>query len=100
MRITSGSRQSPITPCSVRYSNRRDLAYIRREAIPLQVIRSAVVMVNAPIALQRRRELGLGAEIGISATRPHAYRPMGVESLTVVHGVGQVRHSSSRGSGG
>ena len=41
-------------------------------------------------------QLGLGAEIGISTTRLHAYGPMGLESLTierwVVRGDGQVRH--------
>ena len=42
------------------------------------------------------RIVGLGAEIGISTTKLHAYGPMGLESLTtkkfVVQGVGQTRH--------
>jgi glutamate-5-semialdehyde dehydrogenase len=59
-------------------------------------LRCAVVMVNASSRFSDGSELGLGAEIGISTTRLHAYGPMGLESLTieryVVRGVGQVRH--------
>ena len=62
----------------------------------VQAIRSAVVMVNASSRFSDGGELGLGAEIGISTTRLHAYGPMGAESLTVerfvVRGDGQVRH--------
>ncbi len=58
--------------------------------------RSAAVMVNASSRFNDGGELGLGAEIGISTTRLHAYGPMGAESLTieryVVRGNGQVRH--------
>ena len=66
----------------------------------VQAIRSAVVMVNASSRFSDGGELGLGAEIGISTTRLHAYGPMGAESLTierfVVRGEGQVRHAESR----
>ena len=65
-------------------------------------IRSAVVMVNASSRFSDGGELGLGAEIGISTTRLHAYGPMGAEALTVerfvVRGEGQVRHPESRGA--
>ena len=58
-------------------------------------LRSSAVMVNASSRFNDGAELGLGAEIGISTTRLHAYGPMGLESLTieryVVRGVGQVR---------
>ena len=59
-------------------------------------LRSAVIMVNASSRFSDGGELGLGAEIGISTTRLHAYGPMGAEALTieryVVRGTGQVRH--------
>jgi glutamate-5-semialdehyde dehydrogenase len=62
----------------------------------VQAIRSAVVMVNTSSRFSDGGELGLGAEIGISTTRLHAYGPMGAEALTVerfvVRGEGQVRH--------
>ncbi|MGH8123978.1 MAG: glutamate-5-semialdehyde dehydrogenase [Rudaea sp.] len=65
----------------------------------VHALRSAVVLVNASSRFSDGGELGLGAEIGISTTRLHAYGPMGAESLTieryVVRGAGQVRHASS-----
>jgi glutamate-5-semialdehyde dehydrogenase len=65
----------------------------------VHALRSAVVMVNASSRFSDGGELGLGAEIGISTTRLHAYGPMGAESLTierfVVRGEGQVRHPQS-----
>ncbi|BAV98626.1 glutamate-5-semialdehyde dehydrogenase [Lysobacter enzymogenes] len=67
-------------------------AFVRRT-------RSSAVMVNASSRFNDGGQLGLGAEIGISTTRLHAYGPMGVESLTierfVVRGAGQVRHPES-----
>jgi len=61
----------------------------------VQALRSAVVMVNASSRFSDGGELGLGAEIGISTTRLHAYGPMGLEALTVerfvVRGEGQTR---------
>lgn len=75
----------------------RDEASARRF---VQAIRSAVVMVNASSRFSDGGELGLGAEIGISTTRLHAYGPMGAEALTVerfvVRGDGQVRHPEGR----
>ena len=62
-------------------------------------LRSAVIMVNASSRFSDGGELGLGAEIGISTTRLHAYGPMGADALTiertVVRGDGQVRHATS-----
>jgi len=65
----------------------------------VHALRSAVVMVNASSRFSDGGQLGLGAEIGISTTRLHAYGPMGAESLTierfVVRGEGQIRHPSA-----
>jgi len=59
-------------------------------------INSSVVLVNASSRFSDGGQLGLGAEIGISTTKLHAYGPMGIESLTtkkfVVFGEGQTRH--------
>jgi glutamate-5-semialdehyde dehydrogenase len=56
---------------------------------------ASAVMVNASTRFNDGGQLGLGAEIGISTTKLHAYGPMGLEELTtrkfVVFGSGQVR---------
>ncbi|MCX5835694.1 MAG: glutamate-5-semialdehyde dehydrogenase, partial [Deltaproteobacteria bacterium] len=61
----------------------------------LNDVNSSTVLVNASTRFSDGFELGLGAEIGISTTKLHAYGPMGLEELTttkfIIYGNGQVR---------
>jgi len=57
---------------------------------------ASAVMWNASSRFNDGGELGLGAEIGISTSKLHAYGPMGLDALTtrkfIVRGEGQTRH--------
>ena len=70
----------------------RDLASARRFE---REVTASAVMVNASTRFNDGGELGLGAEIGISTTKLHAFGPMGLAELTtqkyVVEGEGHVR---------
>jgi glutamate-5-semialdehyde dehydrogenase len=72
----------------------RDLACARRFT---REVDASVVLVNASTRFNDGGQLGLGAEIGISTSKLHAFGPMGLEELTttkfVVLGNGQVREA-------
>lgn len=61
----------------------------------LREVDASVVLVNASTRFNDGGQLGLGAEMGISTSKLHAYGPMGVDELTttkfVVCGNGQLR---------
>ncbi len=70
----------------------------RSEALAERFLRevdASCVVSNASTRFNDGGELGLGAEIGISTSKLHAYGPMGLRELTctrfVVRGDGQVR---------
>jgi glutamate-5-semialdehyde dehydrogenase len=70
----------------------RDLGTARRFE---REVTASAVLVNASTRFNDGGELGLGAEIGISTTKLHAFGPMGLAELTtqkyVVEGDGHVR---------
>jgi glutamate-5-semialdehyde dehydrogenase len=61
----------------------------------LREVDASAVMINASSRFNDGGQFGLGAEIGISTTKLHAYGPMGLEELTtrkfIVYGEGEVR---------
>jgi glutamate-5-semialdehyde dehydrogenase len=61
----------------------------------VSAVQSSTVLVNASTRFADGGELGLGAEIGISTSKLHAYGPMGANELTtrkfVVFGDGHTR---------
>ena len=79
-------------------SNHTEIILTNNHANAMRFTREAdasMVGVNASTRLNDGGELGLGAEIGISTTKLHAYGPMGILELTsakfVVLGQGQIR---------
>ncbi|MGD9822951.1 glutamate-5-semialdehyde dehydrogenase [Desulfobacter sp.] len=61
----------------------------------IREVDASLVIVNASTRFNDGGQLGLGAEIGISTSKLHAYGPMGIKELTttkfVAWGNGQVR---------
>ena len=48
----------------------------------IKKVNSSCVLINASTRFNDGFELGLGAEIGISTSKIHAYGPMGAKELT------------------
>ena len=61
----------------------------------IREVDASAVMINASSRFNDGGQFGLGAEIGISTTKLHAYGPMGLEELTtrkfIVYGEGETR---------
>ena len=61
----------------------------------IREVDASAVMINASTRFSDGGQFGLGAEIGISTSKLHAYGPMGLKELTtrkfIVYGDGQVR---------
>jgi glutamate-5-semialdehyde dehydrogenase len=61
----------------------------------IREVDASLVLINASTRFNDGGQLGLGAEIGISTSKLHAYGPMGVRELTgskfVLLGEGQIR---------
>ncbi len=61
----------------------------------LREVDASAVMINASTRFNDGGQFGLGAEIGISTTKLHAYGPMGLDELTtrkfIVYGAGETR---------
>lgn len=61
----------------------------------IREVDASAVMVNASTRFNDGGQFGLGAEIGISTTKLHAYGPMGLKELTtqkfIVYGNGEIR---------
>jgi glutamate-5-semialdehyde dehydrogenase len=82
-----------------RYGSRHTEAIVTRDPALaerfIQGVDASCVLWNASTRFNDGGELGLGAEIGISTSKLHAYGPMGLRELTctrfVVRGDGQVR---------
>lgn len=93
-----GSMDEALAHIATYGSNHTEIILTRDHGRAMRFLREAdasMVAVNASSRFNDGGELGLGAEIGISTSKLHAYGPMGVKELTttkfVVLGQGQVR---------
>jgi glutamate-5-semialdehyde dehydrogenase len=81
------------------FGSRHTEAILTRDAAAaerfLREVDASCTVCNASTRFNDGGELGLGAEIGISTSKLHAYGPLGVRELTctrfIIRGAGQVR---------
>jgi glutamate-5-semialdehyde dehydrogenase len=83
-----GSHGSNHTEAIITQDYNRSRKFVRE-------VDASLVIVNASTRFNDGGELGLGAEMGISTSKLHAYGPMGIKELTttkfVAWGQGQIR---------
>ncbi|MBI4777183.1 MAG: glutamate-5-semialdehyde dehydrogenase [Deltaproteobacteria bacterium] len=97
VRVVSGMEEA--MDHIVKYGSRHTEAIVtenyERAMRFVRLVDSSLVLVNASTRFNDGRQLGLGAEIGISTVKLHAFGPMGLEELTttkfIAFGNGQIR---------
>ncbi|MFN9944441.1 MAG: gamma-glutamyl-phosphate reductase, partial [bacterium] len=83
-----------------RYGSHHTEAIVTQTASVIELflnnIDASCLAINASTRFNDGGELGLGAELGISTSKLHAYGPMGAQEMTttryVVRGDGHVRN--------
>jgi glutamate-5-semialdehyde dehydrogenase len=97
VRVVSGMQEavSHITRYGSQHTEAIITSNFERAHRFIREVQSSLVLVNASTRFNDGFQLGLGAEIGISTSRLHAFGPMGVEELTttkfIAFGNGQLR---------
>lgn len=82
-----------------KHSSHHTEAILARDSVVIEMflnsLDASAIMVNASTRFNDGGELGLGAELGISTSKLHAYGPMGTKEMTttrfLVKGNGQIR---------
>lgn len=81
------------------YGSHHTEAILSQDQMHIELFKNAIdassIMINASTRFNDGGEYGLGAELGISTTKLHAYGPMGAKEMTterfIVLGKGHIR---------